>query len=67
MYAFMPINQIYRYSCTILITNVSDNLIIITYIISLIGRCDDTMNLGGIKVSSVEIERVCNQGNDIYY
>jgi acetyl-CoA synthetase len=24
------------------------------------GRCDDTMNLGGIKVSSVEIERVCN-------
>jgi acetyl-CoA synthetase len=25
------------------------------------GRCDDTMNLGGIKVSSVEIERVCNK------
>jgi len=25
-----------------------------------LGRCDDTMNLGGIKVSSVEIERVCN-------
>jgi acetyl-CoA synthetase len=24
------------------------------------GRCDDTMNLGGIKVSSVEIERVLN-------
>jgi len=24
------------------------------------GRCDDTMNLGGIKVSSIEIERVCN-------
>uniref|UniRef100_A0A0D6QX08 AMP-dependent synthetase/ligase domain-containing protein n=1 Tax=Araucaria cunninghamii TaxID=56994 RepID=A0A0D6QX08_ARACU len=24
------------------------------------GRVDDTMNLGGIKVSSVEIERVCN-------
>ncbi|XP_024519246.1 probable acyl-activating enzyme 18, peroxisomal isoform X1 [Selaginella moellendorffii] len=24
------------------------------------GRADDTMNLGGIKVSSVEIERVCN-------
>lgn len=24
------------------------------------GRCDDTMNLGGIKVSSVEIERICN-------
>ena len=23
------------------------------------GRCDDTMNLGGIKVGSVEIERVC--------
>ncbi|GAB2209565.1 hypothetical protein Droror1_Dr00026784 [Drosera rotundifolia] len=25
------------------------------------GRADDTMNLGGIKVSSVEIERICNQ------
>ena len=25
-----------------------------------LGRCDDTMNLGGIKVSSVELERVCN-------
>jgi acetyl-CoA synthetase len=25
-----------------------------------LGRCDDTMNLGGIKVSSVEIERACN-------
>ncbi|KAJ7536957.1 hypothetical protein O6H91_12G089700 [Diphasiastrum complanatum] len=24
------------------------------------GRVDDTMNLGGIKVSSVEIERICN-------
>ncbi|KAH9303687.1 hypothetical protein KI387_008091, partial [Taxus chinensis] len=24
------------------------------------GRVDDTMNLGGIKVSSIEIERVCN-------
>lgn len=24
------------------------------------GRADDTMNLGGIKVSSVEIERICN-------
>ncbi|KAL3024584.1 hypothetical protein AAZX31_04G131800 [Glycine max] len=24
------------------------------------GRSDDTMNLGGIKVSSVEIERICN-------
>ncbi|GMJ13719.1 acyl-activating enzyme 17 [Hibiscus trionum] len=24
------------------------------------GRADDTMNIGGIKVSSVEIERVCN-------
>ncbi|KAK9811852.1 hypothetical protein WJX72_011194 [[Myrmecia] bisecta] len=23
------------------------------------GRCDDTMNLGGIKVSSVELERAC--------
>ena len=25
-----------------------------------LGRCDDTMNLGGIKISSIEIERVCN-------
>eukprot|EP00892_Ulva_mutabilis_P005710 jgi/Ulvmu1/3510/UM162_0017.1 len=25
------------------------------------GRCDDTMNLGGIKVGSVEIERACTQ------
>jgi acetyl-CoA synthetase len=25
-----------------------------------LGRCDDTMNIGGIKVASVEIERVCN-------
>lgn len=25
------------------------------------GRADDTMNLGGIKTSSVEIERVCNR------
>ncbi|XP_058195897.1 hexanoyl-CoA synthase isoform X2 [Rhododendron vialii] len=24
------------------------------------GRADDTMNLGGIKVSSVELERICN-------
>ncbi|PIN10795.1 Acyl-CoA synthetase [Handroanthus impetiginosus] len=28
------------------------------------GRCDDAMNLGGIKVSSVEIERVCNSVDD---
>ncbi|MFS7911997.1 putative acetate--CoA ligase [Helianthus anomalus] len=28
------------------------------------GRADDTMNLGGIKVSSVEIERVCNSVDD---
>ncbi|MQM10171.1 hypothetical protein Taro_043060 [Colocasia esculenta] len=27
------------------------------------GRADDTMNLGGIKTSSVEIERVCNQAD----
>ncbi|KAL0431003.1 UNVERIFIED_CONTAM: putative acyl-activating enzyme 17, peroxisomal [Sesamum radiatum] len=27
------------------------------------GRADDTMNLGGIKVSSVEIERICNSVN----
>eukprot|EP00428_Durinskia_dybowskii_P071839 CAMPEP_0170407468 /NCGR_PEP_ID=MMETSP0117_2-20130122/28262_1 /TAXON_ID=400756 /ORGANISM="Durinskia baltica, Strain CSIRO CS-38" /LENGTH=721 /DNA_ID=CAMNT_0010664715 /DNA_START=17 /DNA_END=2182 /DNA_ORIENTATION=- len=30
-----------------------------------LGRCDDTMNLGGIKVSSVEIERVCNEVNGV--
>nr|XP_043635574.1 probable acyl-activating enzyme 17, peroxisomal [Erigeron canadensis] len=29
------------------------------------GRADDTMNLGGIKVSSVEIERVCNSVDDM--
>lgn len=28
------------------------------------GRADDTMNLGGIKVSSVEIEQVCNKVDD---
>ncbi|XP_038880763.1 probable acyl-activating enzyme 17, peroxisomal isoform X2 [Benincasa hispida] len=28
------------------------------------GRADDTMNLGGIKVSSIEIERVCNMVDD---
>ncbi|KAJ4971647.1 hypothetical protein NE237_004746 [Protea cynaroides] len=28
------------------------------------GRADDTMNLGGIKTSSVEIERVCNRTDD---
>ncbi|CAL8471383.1 g10925 [Coccomyxa elongata] len=27
-----------------------------------LGRCDDTMNLGGIKVSSVELERACMEG-----
>ncbi len=26
-----------------------------------LGRCDDTMNLGGIKVSSVDLERQCNK------
>lgn len=30
-----------------------------------LGRCDDTMNIGGIKVSSVEIERVCNLVNGV--
>jgi acetyl-CoA synthetase len=25
-----------------------------------LGPCDNTMNIGGIKVSSVEIEQVCN-------
>jgi acetyl-CoA synthetase len=29
------------------------------------GRVDDAMNLGGIKVSSAEIERVCLKGNGI--
>ncbi|MEE2828606.1 MAG: AMP-binding protein [Myxococcota bacterium] len=29
------------------------------------GRVDDTMNLGGIKVSSAEIERVCNAAEAI--
>ncbi|XP_020184832.1 probable CoA ligase CCL12 isoform X2 [Aegilops tauschii subsp. strangulata] len=28
------------------------------------GRADDTMNLGGIKTSSVEIERVCNGADE---
>nr|GMD34034.1 probable acyl-activating enzyme 17, peroxisomal [Ipomoea batatas] len=28
------------------------------------GRADDTMNLGGIKVSSLEIERICNAVDD---
>ncbi|BBN13889.1 protein MpACOS20 [Marchantia polymorpha subsp. ruderalis] len=28
------------------------------------GRSDDTMNLGGIKASAVEIERVCNTANE---
>ena len=29
------------------------------------GRADDTMNLGGIKVSSVELEKVVNQLPDV--
>ncbi|GAB2276934.1 Probable CoA ligase ccl12 [Dionaea muscipula] len=28
------------------------------------GRADDTMNLGGIKTSAVEIERVCNHADE---
>ncbi|XP_055825588.1 hexanoyl-CoA synthase isoform X2 [Solanum dulcamara] len=28
------------------------------------GRADDTMNLGGVKVSSVEIEKICNAGDE---
>ncbi|KAK3406436.1 hypothetical protein EUGRSUZ_K02641 [Eucalyptus grandis] len=28
------------------------------------GRADDTMNLGGIKVSSIEIERICNAADE---
>jgi acetyl-CoA synthetase len=31
-----------------------------------LGRTDDTMNLGGIKVSSVEIERVCNLVENVH-
>lgn len=30
-----------------------------------LGRCDDTMNIGGMKVSSVEIERVCNMADSV--
>ena len=30
-----------------------------------LGRCDDTMNLGGIKISSVEIERACNLADGV--
>ncbi|XP_030524325.1 probable CoA ligase CCL12 [Rhodamnia argentea] len=29
-----------------------------------LGRADDTMNLGGIKTSSVEIERVCDRADE---
>jgi len=28
------------------------------------GRSDDTMNLGGIKTSAIEIERVCNRAHE---
>lgn len=28
------------------------------------GRADDTMNLGGIKTSAIEIERVCNRAHE---
>lgn len=31
-----------------------------------LGRVDDTMNLGGIKVSAAEIERVCNRVDGIH-
>lgn len=31
-----------------------------------LGRIDDTMNLGGIKVSSAEIERVLNKHKEVY-
>ena len=31
-----------------------------------LGRVDDTMNLGGIKVSSAEIERVCNRAEEVH-
>jgi acetyl-CoA synthetase len=30
-----------------------------------LGRCDDTMNIGGIKVGSVEIEVACNMVEDV--
>ena len=30
------------------------------------GRADDTMNLGGIKVSSIELERVVDEHPDVY-
>ncbi|PKA65815.1 putative acyl-activating enzyme 17, peroxisomal [Apostasia shenzhenica] len=29
------------------------------------GRTDDTMNLGGIKISSIEIERICNDVDEV--
>lgn len=32
---------------------------------SILGRCDDTMNLSGIKISAAEIERVLSGINDI--
>ncbi|KAH9614800.1 hypothetical protein KSS87_023003 [Heliosperma pusillum] len=32
--------------------------------LTVLGRADDTMNLGGIKTSSIEIERVCNQADE---
>ena len=31
----------------------------------MLGRCDDTMNLGGIKVSCIEIEQLLNQHPDV--
>ena len=31
-----------------------------------LGRCDDTMNIGGIKVSSIEIERVCDRVDGVF-
>lgn len=31
----------------------------------MLGRCDDTMNLGGIKVSCIEIEQVLNQSEGV--
>ncbi|XP_074312098.1 putative CoA ligase CCL12 [Silene latifolia] len=32
--------------------------------LTVLGRADDTMNLGGIKTSSIEIERVCDQADE---
>ena len=60
----VPINSLYSSNSNNNI-NVNDNHIdkndyLFPYYFRAMGRCDDTMNLGGIKVSSVEIERAVN-------